>query len=126
MPRRRPVTHIADADLVLVAQVAEREGWDDIENPPAEHSGAPRTLDETGAVVRFVDHLAANDPRARRRSALRLRLGVAAASVAVLGVCWWVSPTRTAIALIGGGLFCLVALRRGRRTHKPRRAAFGR
>ena len=38
-----------------------------------------------------------------------------AISLSVVGVCWWVSPTRTAIGLIGAGLFSLIALRRSRR-----------
>jgi Flp pilus assembly protein TadB len=124
MVRTGKTTQIADDDLVIVARVAEREGWEDLEKPPAEHSGSPRTLDETAAVLRFVAHLAATDPAAKRRSALRLRLAVAAGAIVVLGVCWWVSPTRTAIALIGGGLFCLIALKRGRKERRFRRPAF--
>lgn len=127
MPRRTTANPLDDDDLVLVARVAEREGWSDFERPPAGHAGAPRTLVETAAVERFAAHLAATDPRKVRRSALRLRLAVAAGALAVLGACWWVSPTRTAIALIGAGLFCLVALRRGRRSRRrPQRMALGR
>lgn len=126
MARSGKTTQIADDDLVIVARVAEREGWDDLEKPPAEHSGSPRTLDETAAVLRYTAHLAATDPAVQRRSALRLRLAAAAGTVAVLGVCWWVSPTRTAIALIGGGLFCLIALKGGRKERRFRRTAFGR
>jgi hypothetical protein len=46
---------------------------------------------------------------------IRARLAIVAMAVAVLGVCWWVSPTRTAIGLVGAGLFSLIALRRSRR-----------
>lgn len=126
MLRRSKVNEVADADLVVVARVAERERWPDIEKPPAEHSGTPRTLEEMESLAKFTAHLAAADPAVKRRSVLRLRLAVAAGTLLVLGVCWWVSPTRTALALIGGGLFCLVALRRSKRSPAARRAAFGR
>jgi Flp pilus assembly protein TadB len=127
MRKSHPAPEIADDDLVMVAAVAEREGWPDLENPPADHSGSPRTLAELEAVGRYTAHLVATNPDITRRRAIRLRLAVAAGTVVVLGACWYVSPARTAIALIGGGLFCLVALRRGRRrTRGSRRPAFGR
>jgi hypothetical protein len=45
----------------------------------------------------------------------------------VLGACWWVSPTRTALGLIGAGLFSLIALRRrGRSRSGAVRPRFGR
>ncbi len=111
---------LTDAELALVAGVATREGWTDLAAPPVEHP--PRTLAEELAVDRF----RAAVPRERRggrTSALRARLVVAALAVAVLGACWWVSPTRTAIGLFGAGLFCLVALRR---RNKPRRQSLAR
>jgi hypothetical protein len=52
---------------------------------------------------------------------------VAALTVGVLGACWWVSPTRTALGLIGAGLFSLIALRRrGRSRSGAVRPRFGR
>jgi hypothetical protein len=110
-----------------VARVAAREGWEDLARPPVAHGGHPRSLGEAAAVERFAVHATADAPGPRRRPGLRLRLGVAATTVGVLGACWWVSPARTAIALIGAGLFCLIALRRGRRrTRRPGAAALGR
>jgi hypothetical protein len=116
---------MTDEELVLVARVAARERWPDLERPPVAHAGHPRSLLEAAAVERFAAEAAAGAPR--RRQGLRLRLGVAVVTAAVLGVCWWVSPARTAIALIGAGLFCLIALRRGRRkVRRPRAVALGR
>jgi hypothetical protein len=62
-------------------------------------------------------------PRARDERAIRIRarLAIAVLSVVVLGGCWLVSPTRTAIGLIGAGIFSLIALRRSRR--RPAAAA---
>jgi hypothetical protein len=113
-------TEPSDAELALVAAVATREGWTDLAAPPDRHS--PRTLAEELAVARF----RAAVPKGRRggrATALRGRLAVAALAVLVLGTCWWVSPTRTAIGLFGAGLFCLVALRR---RNRPRRRAVAR
>ena len=99
---------LSDAELALVAAVAGREAWTDLSAPPQDHP--PRTLEEERAVARF--GAAVPSRRRGRPSALRGRLAVAALTVGVLGACWWVSPTRTAIGLIGAGLFSLVALRR--------------
>jgi Flp pilus assembly protein TadB len=109
-----------DAELALVAAVVAREGWTDLAAPPERHP--PRTLAEELAVDRFRAAVP-RERRAGRTSALRARLVVAALSVMVLGACWWVSPTRTAIGLFGAGLFCLVALRR---RNRPRRRAMAR
>lgn len=110
------VTHaLSDADLGLVADVARREAWADLSAPPATHP--PRTLREERAVTLF----AAAGPRRRdrRRSALRARLMVAAIVAGVLGTCWIISPTRTAVGLIGAGVVCLIAMgRRGRRQRR--------
>lgn len=113
-----PSTPISDDELAVVARVVSREGWRDLSSPPESHP--PRTLDEERAVTRF----GAAAPRARRspRAArIRARLTIVALSVGVIGACWWVSPTRTAIALIGAGLFSLVALQR-RGARAPARA----
>lgn len=109
-----------DAELALVAAVVAREGWTDLAAPPERHP--PRTLAEELAVDRFRAAVP-RERRAGRTSALRARLVVAALSLMVLGACWWVSPTRTAIGLFGAGLFCLVALRR---RNRPRRRAMAR
>ncbi len=110
-----PGTPITDAELAVVATVAAREAWADLSSPPSEH--APRSISEQRAVARF----AAAVPRRRspRSARIRARASIVALSVVVLGVCWWVSPTRTAIGLIGAGLFSLVALRRSRRRAAP-------
>lgn len=111
-----PHDDITDAELALVARVAGREGWSDLASPPQAH--APRTLDEERAVARF----AAAVPRRRRRGArarrVHARLALVALAAVVLGACWVVSPTRTAIGLIGAGLFSLVALHRARRRER--------
>lgn len=116
-----PATPISDAELAVVAAVAGREGWSDLSAPPQDHP--PRTLAEELAVARFRGAI----PRVRSARAARIRgrLAVVLLSALVLGVCWYVSPTRTAIGLIGAGLFSLIALRRsGRREARgprPRR-----
>ena len=46
---------------------------------------------------------------------MRARLAIVALTLGVLGACWWVSPARTAIGLVGAGVFSLVAMRRSRR-----------
>lgn len=99
---------LSDAELAVVASVAGREAWTDLSAPPEDHP--PRTLAEELAVARFSAAVPAR--RRRRSSALRARLAVAVLTVGVLGACWWVSPTRTAIGLMGAGLFSLVAFRR--------------
>jgi len=107
-----------DEELALVADVAVREAWTDLSRPPASHGA--RTLTEQLAIARFESSV---PRRARSQRALRLRarLAIAALSIGVLGACWWVSPTRTAIGLVGAGIFSLVAMRRSRR-RKPRAA----
>ena len=102
---------ISDGELATVARVAGREAWSDLASPPQAHG--PRTLDEERAVARFT---AAAAPRRAGRGGwmtpLRARIMVAAMTAAVLGACWIVSPTRTAIGLFGAGLFSLIAFRR--------------
>ena len=109
---------------MTVARVAEREGWDDPAAPPASHD--PRTLDEEAAVARFA---AAQRPARRARARLayetKVRLGLILAAIVVLGACWWVSPTRTALGLMGAGLVCLVAMRRRRRRATGRAGGVG-
>ena len=101
-----------DDELALVADVAVREGWPDLSRPPDAHGA--RTLAEQRAIARFEASVPrpARDERALR---LRARLSLAILTVGVLGVCWWVSPTRTAIGLVGAGVFSLIAMRRSRR-----------
>ena len=87
-------TPISDAELAVVARVAAREGWSDLSAPPDAHP--PRSIAEERAVGRFGAAL----PRARRspRAArARARLALVVLSVAVLGACWWVSPTRATL-----------------------------
>lgn len=105
-------THkISDDELLIVARIAQREGWSDLGRPPSDH--APRSIEEELAVGRFAE--AIPRPVRERATRIRARLAMVAIAVVVLGVCWWVSPSRTAIGLIGAGLFSLVALRRSRR-----------
>jgi hypothetical protein len=101
-----------DDELTLVADVAVREGWTDLSRPPESHGA--RTLSEQLAIARFESSV---PRRARSERALRLRarLAIAALTIGVLGACWWVSPARTAIGLVGAGIFSLVAMRRSRR-----------
>lgn len=114
-----PSTPVTDAELAVVAAVAGREGWADLSSPPEDHG--PRTLSEERAVARFQGAI----PRARsaRASRVRARLLVVALTVVVLGVCWYVSPARTAIGLVGAGVFSLIALRRARRREAAGAAA---
>lgn len=101
---------IGDDELAVVAEVARREGWLDLARPPESH--APRSIAEERAVGRFTQAV----PRRRSPNlALRARIGIVVLTVVVLGVCWWISPTRTAIGLIGAGIFSAFALRRARR-----------
>lgn len=118
---------LTDAELSLVAGVARREGWADPLTPPAAHG--PRTLDEMRAVARFEAALRARSgpsPRPARdiraligglSAAAKARLAMVAIALVVLGICWWISPARTALGLLGAGVVCLIAMRRG-----PRRA----
>lgn len=99
-------------ELLIVARVAEREGWDDIDAPPGAHP--PRTIVEQAAVARFA---AARGTPARRSAArvgreAKVRLAAVAFALVVLGACWWVSPARTALGLLGAGVVCLIAARR--------------
>lgn len=102
-----------DQELATVARVAGREGWDDLSAPPEAHP--PRTLEEELAVARFAEALPRRRPAGARARRIRARLAVAALSAVVLGGCWVVSPTRTAIGLLGAGVFSMVALHRSRR-----------
>ncbi|MGE4176881.1 MAG: hypothetical protein AB7G65_13650 [Thermoleophilia bacterium] len=111
-----------DDELALVADVAVREGWADLSAPPATHGA--RSLEEQLAIARFEASVPTRG-RSERALRLRARLAIAALTIGVLGVCWWVSPTRTAIGLVGAGVFSLIAVRRSRRRHardaRPRR-----
>ena len=115
-PRTAPLT---DAELLVVAGVATREGWADTGRPPEVASGHPRSLDEARLVERYCAAAAASEARSGRR--VWPRLAVAAGTLTVLGVCWWVSPARTAIAVLGAAFFCTVAMRR--RTRRGRHRA---
>jgi hypothetical protein len=97
---------------MLVAGVAQREGWADLARPPA--AFAPRTIDEAAAVERYAAAAAAREPRPRdpRR---RARIATVVATALTLGVCWWVSPTRTAIAVLAVGAIAMFAMARRRR-----------
>ncbi len=120
---------LTDADMALVAGVARREGWDHTLQPPAGHG--PRTLAEAQAVDRFQVALRARrDPPpvrvdlrtriARLSTVAKTRIAMVLAAVLVLGVCWAVSPQRTALGLLGAGIICLIAARRrGRRDPSP-------
>ena len=110
-----------DDELTLVADVAVREAWTDLSRPPASHGA--RTLAEQLAIARF-EASVPRQARSERALRLRARLSIAALTIGVLGACWWVSPARTAIGLIGAGIFSLIAMRRSRR--KAGRAAFPR
>ena len=102
------VPALTDEEITTVAAVAQREGWTDLAAPPEQHS--PRSLTEEGAVARFI--AAAHDRRPKGKpSPWRIRLGVVAVGLVVVGICWWISPERTAIALLAAGIISLVALR---------------
>lgn len=118
-PHRASPTPVTDAELVLVAEVARREGWTDLARPPVVGEGHPRSLAEAQAVARFARAAGVAAAPKERGKGLRARLVVAVVCLLALGVCWWVSPTRTAIGLLGAGAFCLIALRRrGKRTRR--------
>jgi hypothetical protein len=106
------VTTPTDDELALVADVAVREGWTDLSKPPETHG--VRSLAEQLAIARF-EASVPRKARSERALRLRARLAIAALTIGVLGVCWWVSPARTAIGLVGAGLFSLIAMRRSRR-----------
>jgi hypothetical protein len=113
----------ADDDLMLATAVARREGWeDDLGNPPAAHG--PRSLPEERAVARFV---ASSAPARRSRPAVshdaKVRLGLLLLAVVVLRACWWMSPERTALGLVGAGLVCLIAMRRRARRRRSDRGS---
>ncbi len=110
-PDEMAATKISDDELLIVARIAQREGWSDLGRPPSDHT--PRSLEEELAVLRFAE--AVPSPRDERAKRIRIRVAVVVIALLVLGACWWVSPSRTAIGLIGAGLFSLVALRRSRR-----------
>jgi len=116
------VTMPTDEELALVADVAVREGWVDLSAPPASHG--VRSLEEQLAIARFEASVPAK-PRSERALRLRARLAIAALTIGVLGACWWVSPSRTAIGLVGAGIFSLIVMRRSRRKQgrraRPRR-----
>ena len=112
----------SDSDLLLVAQVARREGWRDLASPPGTHSGA-RTLGEAAAIARYAAAARARAV-AKRSARLRMRILLILLAVVVLGAAWYLSPERTALGLLGGGIFCFFTLRRSKRKRrKPRVAA---
>jgi hypothetical protein len=109
-------------DLLIVARVAEREGWDDLDAPPVTHP--PRTLQEQAAIARW-DAGRRPSPRAsvaRVGRVAKVRLARVVVALGVLGACWWVSPPRTALGLIGAGIVCLIAVRRRSRAAERGRA----
>lgn len=112
-----------DDDLLIVARVAEREGWEQLDSPPLSHP--PRTLAEQTAVARFSASLSAPARRSRPRVGYeaKVRLAMVAAALVVLGVCWWASPARTALGLLGAGIVCLIAVRRRHRATERGRGA---
>lgn len=101
---------ITDAEYVLVAAVAAREGWDDLAAPPADPV-LPRTVAEQAAVLRFAAALPPA-PTSRGWNPAHARALMVVLVAAGLVACWLVSPERTALGLLFAGLFCLVALRR--------------
>lgn len=106
---------LTEAQYRLVAAVAEREGWGDLEDPPL--SGGPRSLAEQAAVMRFRSALPAAAAAPRRDTERIARIVMFALGGVGLIACWLVSPERTAAALLMVGVFCLFALRRrGRRS----------
>jgi Flp pilus assembly protein TadB len=115
---RRQITeaapaHVSDEQLVLVAEVAAREGWSDLRRPVVE--AFPRTLSEQEAVYRYAGAL----PRARAGATARTLRRARVAMLVLLAVgllaCWLVSPERTALGLVVVGVFSLIGLRRRRR-----------
>ena len=111
-------TELSDAELALVAARGHPGGLDGPRHAArAARPAHPRRGAGGGPLPRRRAEGQAPRPR---RTAIRARLAIAAIAVLVLGACWWVSPTRTAIGLFGAGLFCLVALRR---RNRPRRRA---
>lgn len=113
-PDEMVATQISDDELLIVARIAQREGWSDLGRPPSHH--APRSLEEELAVLRYAD--AVPKPGNERAKRIRIRVAMVVVALLVLGACWWVSPSRTAIGLIGAGLFSLIALRRSRRKER--------
>lgn len=117
---------IDDPTRALAHVVAAREGWDPEGPAPEDHP--PRTLAEERAVALL--GAAGGTPEASPRRgrldpAVRARLITVGLILLVLGVCWWISPERTALALIVAGLMCLVAMRGRARRSSPRAARGG-
>lgn len=105
-----------------MAQVAQREGWADPRRPPAAHG--PRSLHEALAIARFEEAARARgrrrpEPSPRRR--LWSWVAMIVLGLALLGLCWYVSPGRTLLAIAGVALFCLLAVQR--RSRKAARGA---
>jgi Flp pilus assembly protein TadB len=105
--------HVSDAQLLLVAEVARREGWGDLREPVLE--AFPRTLAEHEAVRVYAAALPARGRADAARRMRRARIAMLALLAVGLVACWLVSPERTALALVVAGLFSLLALRRRRR-----------
>lgn len=103
---------LTDDELAMVAEVAVREAWTDLSRPPEAHGA--RSLPEEAAVARFQASVPRRG-RSARATRIRARLAIVVVALVVLGACWWVSPARTAIGLVGAGLFSLIAMRRSRR-----------
>jgi Flp pilus assembly protein TadB len=114
---------VSDEEMELAVAVARREGWADLGSPPEDHP--PRTLSEALAVARLQQ--ARTQARARSRAGgpagtPRWAWGVMIAlAVAILGVCWWVSPGRTVAGLVVVAVFVTVGLLRRRRPGTVRR-----
>lgn len=112
---------ITDQQLALVGDVARREGWRDLGDPPL--AGGPRSLSEQLAIANYIDTvmpMPAKDPIHARR---RARIAMVGLLLIGLIVCWMVSPERTALGLVVAGVFCLFAFRKSRR--RGRRSASG-
>lgn len=114
---------LSDRDLATVAAVAQRERWVNLAAPPEGHS--PRTVGEAEAIAHFLSAAERRNRRGRDR-ARNARIAVVVIVAVVLGLCWYVSPERTALGLLAAGFIALVAHRVGRRRQKrsERRAAF--
>lgn len=116
-------TDITEEQFAIVAAVAEREGWDDLETPPVWGASA-RTLAEQQAVAAYHQALGRTRRRAKGMDPRIARVIVVLACVIGLVACWMVSPGRTAVGLLVAGAFCLWSLRRTRaRQQYPGQAA---
>ena len=110
-------TLVSEQEIELAVAVAHREGWADLGSPPEEHP--PRTLAEALAVARLQEARARSQrPTPERAPARTPRWAWAVMivlAVAMLGVCWWVSPGRTIAGLVVVGVFVTMGYLRRRR-----------